>query len=333
MIYTFKDVCEHVAEFVHSGLSPTSQSVKKRVNVCHANLMNGLDSKYKRAFMSFFTENSIVVCPSNVERIIKHSMYDLPRAVYSQAFHFHEYAHGSRDRLVNGRTGDLLDLGSRSATYYDPHVGMKMMAFSDSESDLNLSIEVQGAGNDNFLPEVIGFENAGSFRESIQIQPKTALEQMLWDPAKAGTMEFTRIDRVIKPVTSGNVVLVGWIDQGDDLPYVFVLGKYGRTERVPSYHRYKVTGEADGYMLEVYALVQLGHYEMVEDNDIPVIQNLSAFEYMCRSIDAKDLDIGRSIHMENRSYKLVRDQLKNTYVESTEFSVDVDVATGPRGLD
>ena len=331
---TFKDACEYLADTVKNGLSPESEHVKRRVNHCQEDLMMRLSSKYKRTFMMLYSQNGYITCPASVERIIKCAVEGAPRTVYSEAYQFLDYGPGANERLKNGRYGDLTDLGSNYASFFDPHVPMRLMAFSDSLLDTDVTIQVQGATQDTHLTTVTSFENEGHAAVELKVTPRYGTTApMVWSPENASEESFCRIDAMVKKRTHGNIVLVGWVEGAEDAaPLVFPLGKYGKNERVPNYHRYKIAGYDSG-SLGVYALVELAHTDMVDDNEILSVQNLAALKAESRSVEVMEMDSGRGIHYQNIATKLVRDQLSNIYDQmSAEITFDIDVAQGPRGL-
>ena len=333
MMNTFKDARISIADSVRNGLDPAHGEVAKRVNQAHRNLMNRMDSKYKRSFMELYSHNGHVVCPSSVERIIRHTIEDYPRMVYSKHYQFLPYGPGSRERLEAGRYGDLVDEGAEFATFFDPHVALNLMFFSDSPDDGEKTVYVQGMPSETFLPHMHTFDDQGMETVEVPIIARNnGLEQMVWDPSKASDIAFYRVNRVVKPVTAGNLILMGWVENDSEMPYLFPLAKYGKAEKVPSYHRYRLAGSNDGEEVTIFALVQRAHAEMSSDNDIPTIQNMMALEMESRSIEAFRTDAGRGVHFQNIAAKLVREEVKNNYVESTEITFDVDDSVGPRGM-
>lgn len=108
-------------------------------------------------------------------------------------------------------------------------------------------------------------------------------------PFTSSTMTVSRIDRVVKSATQGNLILYAYDSVQDAL---FDLAVYEPSETNPSYLRYKLAGGREqcgsGCKESVIALVKLANLPIANPTDLVIINNRGALLDAVRAIKRED---------------------------------------------
>lgn len=254
---TYGDVKEELRRVAgQTGLVVDDSRLKAAVNLAQERLCTLGEWPFQYARLKFRQRGGVVALPSQYEALVHTAIDRQPVETQPPWFEFLEYGPGPY--LKNEWAQYGLDMGEHP-TYVAP-AGSTVKVSSTSGDD---------SGNVVFY----GFDlNGVSQKVSFAL------------PASYSTVEWSRITRVTKPATSGDVV-VTFIDR---LGNETVAADYRPRDRNPSFRLYRFTDIRDDQTKVVDAIVRRRLFEIEQDDDELFVTNLSALRLAVKAVALLD---------------------------------------------
>lgn len=286
-MWTVADILPVVAPFVgKSGVDLTSADGKaealKVYNDINEELLADDSWEGATATVEFSVCDGEIALPSRFETIRACTVNTMPVPIRPGGWRFLESGPGGlADRA--GLAG-LMDEGDHWATVRDLPKPMPIMIYSDKPESHEARAVIQGTDQHNQEIMRGGFPGLVTEPgERIGI-PSAAFAPVDGMPAQPLITRavFRTISMVAKPVTNGNVYILGY-EPGH--PPVW-LATYGPTETRPSIRRYRILEPAQGAM-SIVARVDLRFVPAVHDEERALIQFRPAYELYAKSLSAR----------------------------------------------
>lgn len=327
MFFTMADAAKEIAPVVEGGAC-SQEYLYDRINVATRRLlMHDRKPIHIRRLVRFFTKKDIITLPRGVERIVGYTMDGAPSPLFSTNYEFVSHGPGELCCGPGWVTGKYLeDLGNHYSLFFDipsydddtdcgcstdsdsdtepSYTGLKVVAFSTSESDRDVNIRVWGTDDDN--------------AELYTAGPGLQLAITPWDNETEGEFTYTAnetpalseplrdIHWVKKPETEGFISLYAFRESDYQL---YFLAKYHPFETQPRYRRYRITAPDYCCGSSILALCELGYVPLSQPEDILIIQNIDALKMMAMAIGFENAnDIDRAVAHEGNARRMIEDQ-------------------------
>lgn len=262
-----------------SGVCPDSSEFASLINSCVRNLMRRGDFEGTLVPLHVCVRNGCLVFPRYVGHVRKLNLCSRELPVENIWYDFinrkdwncglwRSHCHGESGLMANGQSPAYSDV------YGD---GRLIRAYIQAPEDVGKTIRIFGVDNGN---QPLRTHNSnGTWSDGWSIT--------LADPYGTTADYVRRIDRVVKDVTQGQVLLYAYNVAGAVLED---LARYDPGETSPSYVRYKLqTGHcgSGGCLRSVVALVKLQFIPVKFDTDLVLIGNIDALADMMQSAKLK----------------------------------------------
>jgi len=250
---TYGDVKEELRRVAgQTGLVVDDARLKVAVNLAQERLCTMGEWPFQYARLKFRQYGGVVALPTQYEAIVHTAIDRQPVEIQPPWFEFLEYGPGPYIKNEWCQYG--LDMGEHP-TYVGPGGAAVKIASTN--------------GADNGSVVVHGFDvNGLSQTVSYALPEATA------------TAEWSRITRVIKPETAGDVVLT-FVDRfGNET----VGADYRPRDRNPSFRLYRFTEIADDKTKMVDAIVRRRLFEIEQDTDELYVTNLNALRLGVKAV-------------------------------------------------
>lgn len=252
---------------------PPSQAFIDALNEATRRLMRRGDWSGTVVPMRVVSPKGMVTWPRYVGQVRRINVCRQPVPIFGQWYeflqfgdHHHHWGHWAGEECV--MVGQF-----QAATYNDVFVqGGAIRAYPQYASDAGRNVQIFGVDT-NGLPLRTANTN-GTYTDGITLQ--------LAVPFVQSNVTVGRIDRVIKDVTQGNVMLYCYdADSGNELD----LASYEPSETNPAYVRYQLCLPTHGQQIfNVVALVKIKYISVKVDTDLVLIQNLDALKLMMQCV-------------------------------------------------
>ena len=311
-----------VAPYVSGGVSFTDQRVIDRINEIEERLLNKNIWKNATATVSMCIVNGYITLSRDIETILKARVNGRFSHVWSQWYEFLSNGPGLLDDK-SYRFMDLVDRGF-TPTQYDIPIASNayLMCLSEFEDDDGATITIQGTDDEGKEITTNGVPG-----ETLVLCKNT--------PVYSKNL-FSSITSIQKDETSGYTYLCTW-EPSTSVRYH--LSAYHPLETNPIYRRFaigemftkqtdlKLQQEACTQRLD--CIVKRQHVDLMHDNDIPVIQNTSAFKVMSLAINFEnDSEVEKAMQLEAKAEKILEEQLKSTQTKEPELDFEIREGVG-----
>lgn len=213
----------------------------------------------------------------------------------------------------NGYAGNLMTSGNGNTPVFNNvpcGTNRWIQVFISNSLDSGKKITFYGIDSNG---QIVNTQRAdGTWQDGIELT--------LGNPFVQSSIQFRRVDRVVKDITSGMVRVYQF-----DGTVLYDMAQYQPTETTPDYVTSKIqgcrTGSCDG-LTKISALVKLKHIDFFNDNDFVVVDCEDAIRDMMISIDRKEQgSIPDAQAMELSAFRELNYQSRNRW-PIEQFSVD-----------
>ena len=256
---TYGDVKEELRRVAgQTGLVVDDSRLKVAVNLAQERLCTLGEWPFQYVRIKFCHRGGVVALPTQYEAIVHSSINRQPVETQPPWFEFLEYGPGPFQKNEWCQYG--LDMGEYPTYVAPPYNGALVRVTSTSGDDTG-SITVYGLDlNKVFKTEVLTLPDATS------------------------TTVWSRIDRVTKPETAGDVVL-SMIEQSGRQ---YVAADYRARDRNPTFRLYRFTDLVDDASKMVDAIVRRRLFDIEQDADELYVTNLSALRLGVKAVALLD---------------------------------------------
>jgi hypothetical protein len=250
---TYGDVKEELRRVAgQTGLTVDDSRLKTAVNLAQERLCTLGEWPFQYARLKFRQRGGVIALPTQYEALVHTAIDRQPVETQPPWFEFLEFGPGPYQKNEWAQYG--LDMGEHP-TYVTP-AGATIKVAST-------------AGEDTGNVTVYGFDTDGV--------SKTITFAL---PSATSTVEWSRITRVTKPATSGDVVMT-FIDRyGNET----VAADYRPRDRNPSFRLYRFTDIKDDQTKVVDAIVRRRLFDIEQDSDELFVTNLSALRLAVKAV-------------------------------------------------
>jgi len=256
---TFGDVKEELRRVAgQTGLLVDDDRLRVAVNLVQERLCTLGEWPYQYARVKFRQRGGLVALPTQYEAIVHSAINRQPVEVQPPWFEFLEYGPGPFQRNEWCNYG--ADLGE-SPVYVQP--GSRGATVTVTST----------VGSDTGTVTVIGHD-----LNQVALQVDYAL------PDASSAHQWSRITQVIKPLTTGTVVL----SLTDDFGTQTVAADYRARDRNPGFRLYRFTAIADDQTKFVDAIVRRRYHDIVADSDELFVTNLNALRLGVKAVALLD---------------------------------------------
>ena len=300
-----------LARFAENGLAPVDPRVVDRINEATERLMHAGKFYPTVAQYDFNIYQKVITLPEEIETVLALHLDGHNPAIRNKWYEFRGAGPGKWDADDNDYRGVLLPRND-SGTFYDLpdnlRVGIKRSVSSDAGA-----VTIYGWDtDDNRVRTTVGAEVIDGEQLTLS---GTGLV--------LGSITFSRVERIIKPITSGDVYLYGHYETGENV----LLGVYRAGSLYPLFRRYLLPDAEDAEVQCVRVIGKRRFLPAVADTDSLLIQNLNALRNMMICIRKEDAGEQDSDVYEARSIELLRRQTKEYIGDGTRENLDVQMSS------
>jgi len=285
MPLTLAEAREEVADAI--GVCSDDARVAQYVNKAVRRLLPKGKWKGTYARVRFCVNNACITLPRAIETVESYALCGVPGTIRNSWFEFLIGGPGVwKDCSDDDDCGGSSCVGNqmmdrREHPGFDDiqpdAINRKIRVYADVGEDAGATILLQGVDeNGNWIRTQDGSTWIDGEKVAISTTPTLS------------TKFFTKLSRVIKPVTNGPVRLYEY--NNDTAANVKALAVYEPDETLPSYRRMfipiasHVSGSGDCDTSALDAMVKLRFIPVSVDNDFIIIENLPAIVEMARAV-------------------------------------------------
>ena len=235
-------------------------------------------------YIRFYAYGNIIAMPRMVDKILEATICGSHSEVHSK---WYEFMSNGPGRALEDGSGyqDFIDRGESCTIYDIPETisPTNLLIYSDCIEDEDATITIRGldeTGREVFVNGTIGEE----------LLLRAHAEDIDSIGGILTNNKFSKILSITKTATKGYIYLDTFSTETAER---FHLATYHPNETAPSFRRYSLKGwnydsgaEKTGVIVD--ALVRLRHVPLVNDSDVPLLQNVSAIKKMVQAINFYD---------------------------------------------
>jgi hypothetical protein len=290
MKFTLGHARTHCASHIANGVAPSSTKALDAINKASMILVDEAHWKHTLVRLRVATYNNCLALPYFLESVLKVNFCTSRGLVQGQWYEFLDAGPGTMGGWSDAGP-DLVDLGDGWPTMFPITHGdnaRNIIAISTESADVGKQLRIRGLDSykNEIAPTVPG-ELLNIFRWKDGVEGSINAHEIVHT-----SNEFLEISSVVKEQTSGYVTLYAY-DPSDH--GMWLLAKYAPYETNPSYRRYRITATNEDSQECITALCKMRYVPLVHDADPLPIQNLMAYEWMCKAIhkfEHDELDAG-----------------------------------------
>jgi len=298
-----------VARFAENGLSPTDSRVVDRINEATERLTDSGKFYPTVAQYDFNIYQKMLTLPEEIETVLAVRLDGYNAMIRNKWFEFRSTGPGKWDADDNAYTGVLLHRND-SGTFYDLPDNLRVGVKSSMSTDAG-EIHVFGwDADDNRVRSVDGNDTIDGVKITLS---GTALA--------LSTTVFSRIERIIKPLTDGDIYLYGHYETGSNV----LLSVYRPDVQHPLFRRYLLPQAEDATVQCICVLAKRRFLPAVSDTDVLLIQNINALRLMMICIRKEDTGEPDADTYETKAIELLRRQTREYIGDATRENLDVQI--------
>lgn len=302
---------ERLARFAENGLHPTDSRVVDRINEATERLVNAGKFYPTVAQYDFNIYQKVLTVPEEIETILAVRINGYYTEIRNRWYEFRGAGPGKWDSDENDYKGVLLPRND-SGTFYDLPDNLRVGVRSSQSTDTGV-IHVFGWDADD---NRVRSDDNGTIIDGEKITLTGTSTAFNGTP-------FSRIERIIKPRTDGDVYLYGHYETGENV----LLGVYSPNIQFPLFRRYLLPQAEDATVQCITVLAKRRFVPVYADTDTLLIQNLNALRNMMICIRKEDAAEQDSDVFEQRAIELLRRQTREYVGDSTRENLDVQVSS------
>lgn len=255
---TFADVKTELARIVgQCGMKADDPRLREMVTIAQERLCSDGEWPYQYARLKFRQYGGLVSLPSEYESLVHATVDREPLEIQPSWFEFLEWGPGPTDQTQWSSLG--VDQGE-SPVYQQPGDKGATIRVASTDGDDTGNVEVEG----------------------YDIDGVRQVETFALPDAESDT-EWSKIVKVTKPVTSGDVVL----SYTDKYGREYVAASYRYRDTTPSFRCYRFPIESDDSKL-VHGVVRRRVFPIRSDSDELIITNLAALRLGVKAVALED---------------------------------------------
>ncbi len=274
MLYTLEQARAELGRFVETGSCDTTV-IDARINEAVARLLDMEDWEFRRQLMRCSCVDRCITLPETVEKVLWADIDGTPAKIFGQPYQFLSSGPGDLDyRNCGSGFKDLVDCGDGFPTMFEYAGNRRIAVFSINEVGPGEKVTIYGAApnGENIKAEVTPLRWKDGIEGNIDGPFPEAIPDL--------TPEFAYIRRVEKTETAGYVTLYAI----EPLTHSFFFtGRYGPSEGIASFRRYKITNAPDGAS-RLLALVRLRFAKLVDPEDVVPVPSIPALKLMLMAL-------------------------------------------------
>jgi hypothetical protein len=303
---TFGQVKTELARVAgQSGMQATDTRLREMTNLAQERLSVLGEWPYQYARVKFCQTGGIVSLPSEYEALVHTAINSEPVEIQPRWFEFLEFGPGPVKK--DGWANLGLDLGESPVSRQPGYDGAKVRVVSTD-------------GTDESTVKIFGYDVDGVQRTADLVLPDATT-----------TIVWSKITRVLKPVTAGDVVLSFKDDFGE-----YLAASYRPRDTSASFRTYHFTAIAADQTKVVQGIVRRRLLPILDDTDELFITNVGALRLGVKGIALEDKgDLAGSavafqlavqiLQEEARLYKAGRSKAPLNVHRTADLSVRPDI--------
>ena len=298
-----------LARFVENGLKSTDSRVVDRINEATERLVSSGKFYPTVAQYDFNIYQKVITVPEEIETILGIRLNGYNASIRNRWYEFRSTGPGKWDADDNAYTGVLLQRND-SGTFYDLPDNLRVGVKSNNSTDTS-DVHVFGwDADDNYIRSL----EDGEYIDGVKVTLNGSALVL-------STTVFSRIERVVKAKTAGDIYLYGHYETGENV----LLSVYRPNVEYPLYRRYLLPQAENATVQCVTVIAKRRHIPASSNTDVLLIQNINALRNMVICIHKEDRYAEDSDVYEQRAIDLLRRQTREYIGDSTRENLDVQV--------
>jgi hypothetical protein len=283
--------------------------VVDRINEATERLVNAGKFYPTVAQYDFNIYQKVLTVPEEIETILAVRLNNVNTEIRNRWYEFRGAGPGIWDAEDNDYKGVLLPRND-SGTFYDLPENLRLGVRSSQSSDTS-DVHIFGWDADD---NRVRSDDSGTVVDGVKVT-------LSGTSTLFTTQVFSRVERIIKPATDGDIYLYGHYETGENV----LLGVYSPNSQLPLFRRYLLPDAQDATVQCIRVLAKRRFIPVVSDTDVLLIQNLNALRNMTICIRKEDAGEKDSDLYEGRAIELLRRQTREYVGDSTRENLDVQM--------
>jgi hypothetical protein len=316
-LLTLGNVRSRLCRFVDGGVVSTDSRVADRINEATERLVDygkwkGLIVRY-----DFYVYQKLVTLPREIEVPLAITLNHQVPTIQNRWYEFKGHTSGPWEADYNEWSHSAVDRGE-AGTLYDLPESLRVGVRSMKTETAGQYVWVFGYDSNN---QWVRTEVGGEWVDGERIVLSSSLQ--------LSTTVFSKVTRINKPVTNGELRLYAYYDSGTTA----VLGVYYHAETDPVFRRFLITNAKDCELQCCTVIAKRRYLPVVYDSDVLMIQSINALRFMLMAIHKEDVDEPdvAEVH-EQKAIRVLKKQLAEHIGDVSTGTVSVQRNFGASGI-